>query len=111
MQLHISYLRSLEDDERVRRACVQYLQNWLIYFYPERMDLVEQVKQMAKELGGQVNVPHLSWKYSWIAGLFGWKLAKHAQISLPSIRWSVQRFWDKTLFRVENPGSEGTLKV
>ena len=111
MQLHIGYLRSLEDSERVRRACVQYLQNWLIYFYPERMDLVEQVRQTAQKLGGQVNVPHLSWKYSWIEAIFGWKLAKHAQISLPRIRWSVQRFWDKTLFRVENQGTEGTLKI
>lgn len=111
MQLHIGYLRSLEDSERVRRACVQYLQNWLIYFYPERMDVVEQARQMAKELGGQLNPPRLSWKYSWIAALFGWNLAKHAQISLPSIRWSVQRFWDKTLFQIENRGTEGTLKI
>ncbi len=29
MQLHIRYLRSLEDSQRVREACVTYLQNWL----------------------------------------------------------------------------------
>src|SRR5208283_714905 len=52
MQLHIRYLRSLEDSERVRRACVQYLQNWLIFFYPERLDIFEQAQAMAKELGG-----------------------------------------------------------
>src|SRR5437016_1474407 len=39
MQLHIGYLRSLEDSERVRAACVTYLQNWLPNFYPERLDI------------------------------------------------------------------------
>ena len=28
MKLHIQYLRSLEDSERVRKACLTYLQNW-----------------------------------------------------------------------------------
>ena len=28
MKLHIQYLRSLENSERVRKACLTYLQNW-----------------------------------------------------------------------------------
>src|SRR5437763_5864331 len=32
MQLHIGYLRSLEDSDRVRGACVNYLQTWLPEF-------------------------------------------------------------------------------
>jgi glycosyltransferase involved in cell wall biosynthesis len=35
MQLHIGYLRSLEESDRVRAACLRYLQNWVIFFYPE----------------------------------------------------------------------------
>src|SRR5262249_36099872 len=34
MQLHLKYIRSLEDSPRVRAACIAYLQEWLIYFYP-----------------------------------------------------------------------------
>jgi glycosyltransferase involved in cell wall biosynthesis len=102
MQLHIKYLRSLEDSDRTRAACVQYLQNWLIFFFPERKDLVEQAQQMAKELGGKLETPHLSWKYSWIRALFGWPLAKRAQIMLPRLKWSLIRRWDNTLFRIEN---------
>jgi hypothetical protein len=81
---------------------VQYLQNWLIFFFPERKDLVEQAQQMAKELGGKLEIPHLSWKYSWIRALFGWPLAKRAQIMLPRLKWSLIRRWDNTLFRIEN---------
>lgn len=98
MQLHIQYLRSLEDSERVRTACVRYLQNWLVNFYPERLDLVAQMRQTARELAGDLEPPRLSWKYSWIKVLFGPVLAKRAQITLPRLRWSIVRLWDKALF-------------
>ncbi len=102
MQLHIKYLRSLEDSERTRAASVQYLQNWLIFFYPERMDLVEQAQQMAKELGGQLEPPYLSWKYSWIRAAFGWHVARQAQTTLGKWKWSLIRRWDNILFRIEH---------
>ena len=105
MLMHIGYLRSLEDSERVRAACLKYLQNWLIFFYTERQDIVRQAGEMAKDLGGQLEAPRLSWKYSWIKAIFGWRLAKRAQLLLPAIRWSLQRSWDQALLRIETAKS------
>lgn len=105
MLMHIGYLRSLEDSERVRAACLKYLQNWLIFFYTERQDIVRQAEEMAKDLGGQLEAPRLSWKYSWIKAIFGWRLAKRAQLLLPAIRWSLQRSWDQALLRIETAKS------
>jgi glycosyltransferase involved in cell wall biosynthesis len=102
MRLHIGYLRSLEESERTRAACVQYLQNWVGNFYPEREDLVAEIQEMARELGGQVVPAPLSWKYSWMRGLVGEMRAKHAQVRLRHIRWSVARLWDKALYRKED---------
>jgi glycosyltransferase involved in cell wall biosynthesis len=102
MQLHIIYLRSLEDSERVRAACIQYLQNYLIVFYPLRLDIAKDMRKVARELGGQLDVPRLPWKYSWIKTFFGWDCACRAQLFLPSVRWSVVRIWDKALFRIES---------
>lgn len=102
MELHIDYVRSLEDTPRVRAACVQYLQTWSEHFYPERLDIFEKAQQKAQELGGELRVPPLSWKYSWIDKLFGRVLAKRAQVFCPRVRWSVQRSWDKLLFRLQN---------
>ena len=101
MELHIRYIRSLEDSERVRVACVTYLQNWLFFFFPERPDLIKKAKEMAESLGGKLQPPPLSWKYSWIAALFGRQHAKRAQVVLPRIKWSLIRRWDKTLFQIE----------
>jgi len=114
MQLHIGYLRSLEDSARVRAACVNYLQRSLIYFYREDTGIVEQAVRMAKELGGRLTVPYLSWKYSWVKVAFGWSVAKHIAASSRKIRWSSQKLWDKTLFRIEDRkpvGESGDVRV
>lgn len=104
MKLHISYLRLLEESDRVRTACVKYLQNWLDNFYPERPDIVNQAKELAISLGGKLEIPRLSWKYVWIDAVLGRTAAKRARIYLPKMKWSFQRFWDKALFRLENRG-------
>jgi glycosyltransferase involved in cell wall biosynthesis len=100
MRLHIQYLRSLQDDERARAACVTYLQNWMGFFYPERVDLFQEAQELAKSLGKELKVPPLSWKYAWIDRLFGRAKAKRAQVLLPRLKWSLIRGCDKTLSRV-----------
>jgi O-antigen/teichoic acid export membrane protein/glycosyltransferase involved in cell wall biosynthesis len=101
MQLHIGYLRSLEESRRVNDACLNYLQTSLLCFYPEKTDIVTQAEQLADELGGRLATPCLSWKYLWLKQMFGWRLAKMGQQVLLRIRWSVERFWEEVLFRVE----------
>lgn len=103
MKLHIGYLRSLEESERVRAACVRYLQTWMIYFYPERTDIFNEAQEMARSLGGNLQIPRLSWKYSWIEAAFGRLLANRAAVFLPNVRWSLVRLWDKALFRLQIP--------
>ncbi|MFZ0962485.1 MAG: glycosyltransferase [Terriglobia bacterium] len=102
MKLHIQYVRSLDDSQRARAACVTYLQNWMGFFFPERMDIFNEAAELARSLGGQLRFPPLSWKYSWINATFGRPWAKRAQVILPRLRWSLTRLWDKTLFRFEN---------
>lgn len=80
MQLHIRYLRSLEDSPRVRDACLTFIHDWLIQFYPERPDLVEELRTLAQELGGRLEKPRLSWKYAWIQKTLGWTAAKKSQL-------------------------------
>jgi glycosyltransferase involved in cell wall biosynthesis len=100
-QLQIGYLRSLEDNARVRAACLKYLQTSFINFYPERVDLVRQSQQLAAMLGSRLEIPKLSWKYSWIQKLFGLTVAKRVRQRWNQCKSSVMRSWDKTLFRLE----------
>lgn len=107
IKIHIESLCSLEESARARAACVQYLQDWLIFFYPERLDIVDQAKQMARDLGGELKIPRLSWKYRWIQDAFGWELAKRAWSFLPNLRWSCARHWDRALAQIERRGFAG----
>jgi glycosyltransferase involved in cell wall biosynthesis len=107
MQLHIGYLRSLEDSDRVRSVCVRYLQNWLMTFYPGRLDIAKEAEQLAMDLGGRLETPSLSWKYEWIRRLFGWGLASKARVCLPSLKWSLVRWWDRALSQLEGRNGLG----
>jgi hypothetical protein len=101
MELNIGYLRSLEDSPRVRRACVTYLNNWQINFYPERPDLVQQAHELAKALGGTLPAPSLSWKYTWIQKLFGWPAAKRSQERYNRLKARTRRTLDGFWHRIE----------
>jgi glycosyltransferase involved in cell wall biosynthesis len=101
MQLHVGYLLSLEGGGRVRSACLKYLQRNLIYFYPERPELVKLLEELAGELGGRLKTPRLPPKYHWIQRAFGWDTAKHAQMFAPRIRRSLVKSWDRVLFHLE----------
>jgi glycosyltransferase involved in cell wall biosynthesis len=88
MKLHIQYLRSLEDSDRVRKTCLVYMQTWYPIFYPERPDIVAELQSLAAQLQGHLEEPRLSWKYAWMKLVFGWKVAKWAQMTLPPLKTS-----------------------
>jgi glycosyltransferase involved in cell wall biosynthesis len=104
MRLHMGYLRSLEDSERTRVACLKYIQTWLPAFHPCRPDIVRELNRIAVELGGQCGHPQLSWKYHWIATLFGWGPARRAEILLPKLKKSAAIEWDKLMLQLERGG-------
>lgn len=100
MKLHIQYIELLEKSERVRTACLNYLQTWYPVFYPERQDLVAELQGLAAQLQGHLEPPRLRWKYAWMKPVFGWKAAKWAQDSLPQFNANCLRQCDRTLLRM-----------
>lgn len=111
MKLHIEYIRSLEDSQRVRRACLAYLQTWYENFYPERQDIVAELQALAAQLGGHLEEPRLRWKYAWLKPVFGWKAAKWAQRALPLLKASCIRHCDKAIYRLEASRVAASLHI
>jgi hypothetical protein len=101
MKLHVKYIRSLEESERVRKACLTYLRNWYLNVYPERPDLTAELQNLAVELGGQLEEPNLRWKYAWMKPIFGWETAKWAQTALPRVKELCARRCDEAIYRLE----------
>jgi len=102
MQLHVEYLRSFEESDRVRAASLAYLQTWFGWFFEERPDLAQELGRLAATLGGRLEAPRLPWKYLWIQKLFGWTVAKRVRQQWNRCKSSVMRSWDKALFRLED---------
>jgi glycosyltransferase involved in cell wall biosynthesis len=111
MKLHIQYLRSLEESERVRKACLNYVQTWYENFYPERPDLAVELQRIAAELHGHLEPPRLRWKYAWMEPLFGWKAAKWAQGALPRLKSSCLRYCDKAIYSLSAGRTRRSLGV
>lgn len=109
IKLHIQYLRSLEESERTRRACLTYLQIKSIYFYPERPDNLAELHALATQLQGHLEAPRLRRKYAWIVPLFGWKVAKWGQMELPQMKASLTRRLDKAKYDFEVRGTTANL--
>jgi glycosyltransferase involved in cell wall biosynthesis len=101
MKLHVQSIRSLEESERVRKACLTYMQNWFGVFYPERPDLTAELQDMAAQLSGNLDRPHVRQKYVWLESIFGCNTAKWAQNTLPYLRVWFARHWDYTMYRLE----------
>jgi glycosyltransferase involved in cell wall biosynthesis len=110
MKVHIQCLRSLEESERVRQACLAYLQIWYPFFYPRRHDLVVELQALAAELNGTLQEPRLRWKYSWMKPLLGWNAATWAQSALPQLKSSCLRQYDKMLYHLESPRQLGVQR-
>jgi glycosyltransferase involved in cell wall biosynthesis len=101
MKLHVKYLRSLEESERVRQACLRYLQNWYGVFYPQRPDIMAELNSLAAELHGHLDEPRLRPKYAWMTPIFGHEFARDAQRALPKFKDSLLAEWDKAMHRWE----------
>jgi glycosyltransferase involved in cell wall biosynthesis len=111
MKLHVQYLQSLEESERVRRACLTYMQNWFPNFYPERLDIVAELQALAAQLQGHLETPRLRRKYAWMEPIFGLAAAKHAQMMLPQMKASLIRYWDRAMYRLETRSAGGSHAI
>jgi glycosyltransferase involved in cell wall biosynthesis len=98
MKLQIGYVRAHDDGPRVHAAIVTYLQTWLPYFYPEHPDLVDEMRILASDVGGELKPPPVSWKYALIDKLFDRSTAKQAQLRYNTSKTSVLRSFDRLLY-------------
>jgi len=110
MRLHIRYIRSLEDSERTRAACMTYLQAGLPNFHPERPDIVEQARALAEALGGSLTPPHVSRTYACVEKWCGWPFARRIQMLARGARFSMRRRWDRALGWIDGIAHDEALR-
>lgn len=93
----IAHFRSLEDSDRSRKACVTFLRNRLIYYYPRHRELLNEIYALAEELGGSLSTPPLLPQYEVVRALFGWEAAKRAGDLIGGAKQRILRSIDKVI--------------
>jgi glycosyltransferase involved in cell wall biosynthesis len=94
----IEHFRAVEDSEESRAACVVFLRDRLIYFYPEQPEMLARIYKLAHELGGNISVPNLLWQYNLIRACFGWRAARAANAFIPKYKTLLLSNWDKFIY-------------
>lgn len=100
LSLCINHLRSLEDSRRTRAACLQLLQDNLRSFYPDHTDILKKTNDLAKELGGRLSPPVVSWRYGLARRMLGPVRAKKVKRTTAMLRQSIAWNWDKLLYSI-----------
>ena len=67
------------------------------YFYPGHPEIVERAQQVAHELGGELTVPALKWKYRPIEWVLGYARAATVSRALPAFKSRLACSWDELL--------------
>jgi glycosyltransferase involved in cell wall biosynthesis len=98
----VGHLLSLEDSPRTRAAALRFLQDLMSYFYPEQKEIVLEAERLATALGGALKAPSLKWKYRLVEWAFGYEPAMKLSRSLPRIKTTAAREWDRLLFQVSS---------
>lgn len=96
----IRHLMSLEDSPRTRTAAIRLLQDWMPYFYPEQMDIVDRAQRLARELGGELTPPRVKWKYRPAEWLLGYSRAVTLSRVIPAFKSRVVCTCDDLLYRL-----------
>jgi len=93
----IEHFRALDDSERCRTACVTFLRNRLIYYYPDHQEMLKEIYALAKHLGGTLSTPPLQ-RYEILRPIVGWKRARRLQELIGGAKQNVHRALDKIIY-------------
>jgi len=97
MKLQFGHVRAREDSERIRLACLAYLKQVILYFFPDRPDLVAEVQKLAVQIGGEIEQPDLPLKYYLLKALFGVRIANRLRLAYNRNKISARMWLEKNL--------------
>ena len=108
----MSYLRSVEDSEKTRKGCINFLQSCLVDPYPDNGAIIARANEIAAELGGELLPPRMSRKYAMVKRILGYRLSRKLSTTVSDTRTFLKKNWDKSLYYLmAGPGQCAGLKA
>lgn len=107
INLSIKHLRSIEDSERTRSACIRLLESAMWRFCQEEEGALERFYSLARELGGTLPPPKISWKYYPVKKVFGWSAANKAMRNWRRAKAITHKELDRLLYNITAKRTSG----
>ena len=98
--LSTEHLRSLEDSDRTRIACLKYLNDNFELFYPESPQLINNAYDLARNLGGELALPVERFRFAILQNIFGRKNAKKGRQTYNQSKIFVLKIWERLLHKL-----------
>lgn len=96
-KLCIEYLRSLEDSERTRKACLLFLQNGFGYHHLKQASILQEARSLAKQLGGELTPLTPKPRLRFARAILGRNLAEKTRRLTWVLKVLIKANWDKLL--------------
>jgi glycosyltransferase involved in cell wall biosynthesis len=96
--LCINYLRSLEESESTRKACLLFLQNGFDYHHMKQVSIVQRARSLAKELGGELASLAPKSRLRFARAVLGKSLAEKTRRLAWVLKVLIKANWDKLLY-------------
>ena len=95
--LCIKHLRSLEDTDHTRHACLKLLEARLCYFNPAKPTLIKAAEKLATDIGGTLSPPEINRKMRLVGNIIGWKMVTRIQNWLWTVEVQSRKYWDRII--------------
>lgn len=101
-KVSMSHLLNHADNPDARAACIAMLENRMWHFYPEKVELVKELRRLGRDLGADELKLVETWKYRILARCFGDRIAKQTRNAVHGSRVTMKKYWEKLvlLYRV-----------
>lgn len=98
MELSFHHLRSMEDTERTKDACLKYLQRSVLDYFPGNPDMADKAATLAQKIGGVLIKPDVGWKLRAAERVLGWEKALLLRGIASRMKISVIKSVDKFIY-------------
>ena len=90
-ELHVGYLRSLDDSEATRDACREYAEKYVAYIRPSEPEHVRRAKALLASVGGRMAPANARFPYSLMQTVLGTELTYRVRDRVSRARQSLAR--------------------
>jgi glycosyltransferase involved in cell wall biosynthesis len=95
-ELHVEYLRSMQDSEATREASRDFVQKYVAYVRPTKPEHVQRAQALLESVGGRLEIPDVRSPYGAIHAALGARMAERARRGIGRVKRTLRSLRERT---------------